>query len=85
MIAALTEAVNREKASGGGPTVVSDFDYVNDDLGRRTDMDYAGSAFAAAAGYDYLYNARGEVAGANFLQAIRPWVRIPEWRAIMII
>ncbi|CAN5259350.1 hypothetical protein BH23VER1_BH23VER1_32580 [soil metagenome] len=51
------------------PTHSSEFDYTNDDLGRRTDMDYSGTAFTAAAGYDYFYNARGEVAVANFTGA----------------
>ncbi|CAN5397571.1 hypothetical protein BH23VER1_BH23VER1_37310 [soil metagenome] len=66
---ALTGGVNREKASGGEPTVVSDFAYVNDDLGRRSDMGYVGTPFTAAASYEYLFNTRGGVAVANFTGA----------------
>jgi RHS repeat-associated protein len=48
-----------------GSTVVSQFDYAYDEIGRRTSVKNSGTAFAAAANTQWGYDDRNEVTGSN--------------------
>jgi hypothetical protein len=50
---------------GSVPSVVSQYDYNNDQLGRRTSVDKSGTAFSASDTITYGYNTRSEVTSAT--------------------
>jgi len=48
-----------------GSTTISKYDYTNDALGRRSDMEKSGTAFTASDTINYTYNDKSEVTGAD--------------------
>ncbi|MBN1513608.1 MAG: RHS repeat protein, partial [Phycisphaerae bacterium] len=60
----LIDQVTNTWDPAGTPVVVSRYDYTNDVLGRRTNVEYSGSAFAATVTQAFGYNTRNELTGS---------------------